>query len=135
MSISSSEKPAIVRFVFVAAVLLLIAWVLSPAFAADRLPVPRPEPVEAKPPAGVPVPMQACTPSLEPLQAELLKRYDEELAAEGLIGDGSVGTTHLFVSRKGTYTLVVRLIGMPFCVAITGESWSPHLPPAPSRGA
>jgi hypothetical protein len=125
------------EIIFAAIVILLIAWVLVPAlaFSSERLPVPRPEPVEIKPPSGVPLPMVQCNPSLENLEDELFKRWKEELAAEGLIGDGSAGTTHLFISPKGTYTLVVRVTGMQFCIALTGESWSSHLPLAPNRGA
>lgn len=62
---------------------------------------------------------------------QLAQRYHEERRAGGLLSDR--GVAELFVSAKGTWTMLVTLANGKGCIIAAGQDWEDDPPPKPGR--
>ena len=75
--------------------------------------------------AGPAIAQQACL-AHEAAEKELEKQFDEKVVGRGLANSGKA-MFELFVSDKGTWTVMVSEPNGRSCVLASGESWQ-HLP-------
>lgn len=68
---------------------------------------------------------QGCV-ARETARDQLEKRFDEQVVGRGLANSGKA-MFELFVSEKGTWTVVVSEPNGRSCIVASGESWQ-HMP-------
>lgn len=68
-----------------------------------------------------------------PILTALAQKYEEARRAYGLMGQS--GLVELYVSRAGTWTVVVSSPGGRACIVAAGHSWEMLPLPLPGKGA